>query len=271
MIEGIVGVIHLPAMAGDPGYRGGGSEQVIEFALGDAMSLVEGGVDGLILENFGSSPFRKGDASSRIDPYQVSVMTLVAAELRRRWSLPIGVNCLRNDAQSALGIAAAVGLDFIRVNVHTGAYVTDQGLIEGEAHDTLRYRSAHDAGRVAIVADVLVKHAAPLAPLSADTATKDCLLRGRADAVVVTGSGTGAPVDPELVREVVAAAGAKTVLLGSGTTPETLATLGPLVDGAIVGTFFKRGGVVSEPVEVARVRQLVAAAAGVWRARPQPK
>ena len=78
--------------------------------------------------------------------------------------IAIGINVLRNDARAALAIAAVVGAACIRVNVHTGARVTDQGLVEGRAAETLRLRRALGAESVAIWADVNVKHSAPLGP-----------------------------------------------------------------------------------------------------------
>jgi hypothetical protein len=256
--RGIIGVIHLPAMPGDPHHDGdGGFDDVLAFALQDAEALVEGGVDGLIVENFGSAPFPKGCEGDRLPPHQVAFLTRVVTECRARFDVAVGVNCLRNDAPAAIGIAAASGADFIRVNVHTGAYVTDQGVIEGEAYRTLRYRKALDAVDVAILADVLVKHAAPLADIEAEDATKDCVQRGLADAVIVTGQATGAPVTPEFVERVCDAAGGVPVLVGSGLSPDNAAELLALCDGAIVGTYFKEGGEVHNPVDVDRVRRLV--------------
>src|SRR5690606_25445061 len=130
-----------------------------------------------------------------------------------------------NDVISALGIAAAVGADFVRVNVHTGAYVTDQGLIEGEAHRSLRYRQAISAEHIAILADVLVKHATPLAAVSLAHATADTLRRGGADAVIVTGNATGDAVDPTTLIEVAQAAAGAPVFLGSGVTAQNAAKL----------------------------------------------
>jgi membrane complex biogenesis BtpA family protein len=266
--EGIIGVVHVPAMPGDPGCSSAvGFAAVQAAALADAEALVSGGVSGLIIENFGSSPFRKGTEGHRVEAHQAALLTLLGAACKARYGgLPVGVNCLRNDAITALGIAAAAGLDFVRVNVHTGAYVTDQGLIEGEAEASLRYRQRLRAEEVGIWADVLVKHATPLAPVSAKDATQDTLLRGRADAVIVTGAATGAPISRELLAEVRAAAGDGTVLLGSGVTPGSVETLLPLASGAIVGTWFKEGGRLAAPVDPARVRELVEAAKGrFWR------
>jgi len=260
-VSGLIGVVHLQPMPGDPGHGGRGFGAVEERALSDAEALVTGGVDGLLIENFGSVPFAKGTEGERLPPHQVAIVALLVRECRKRFDVPIGVNCLRNDAMSALGVAAAAGGDFVRVNVHTGAYVTDQGLIEGEAHKTLRYRQSLGAADVAILADVLVKHAVPLAPLSPESATRDSVVRGLADGVIVTGEATGAAVDPELLRRVRGAADGRPVLIGSGLTPDNASLLAPLADGAIVGTSLKRDGDVSNPVDVARVRALVDAVA----------
>jgi uncharacterized protein len=251
---GILGVIHLPAMPGDPGAEGD-FDAVLKHALADAQALQAGGVDGIVVENFGSIPFAKGDASSPLPPHQVAAITRVVLETRQHFSGPIGVNCLRNDARSAMGIAAATGANFIRVNVHVGAYVTDQGLIEGDAHGTLRSRAQLGA-QVAILADVLVKHATPLAPLTPEDATQDTLKRGLADGVIVTGRATGAPVDAGLLEAVGRAAGAAPVYIGSGLTVDNAPLLAPLCDGAIVGTAFKRDGQVRAPVDPDRVRAL---------------
>lgn len=267
-LSGLLGVVHLPAMPGDPrgGTGQGGFAFVAESAMRDAEALAEGGADGIVLENFGSTPYVKGIAGQRTPPHQVAAMALLGVACRERFGgLAVGVNCLRSDAISALGIAAAAGLDFVRVNVHVGAYVTDQGVIEGEAHRTLRYRRELGVEDVKLVADVLVKHATPLAPLDPADTTRDALERGLADAVIVTGAATGEPVSLELLEDVRQAAGTRTVLIGSGLTPERTTELAPLADGAIVGTWLKRDGLVSNPVDVGRVRELVAAVRGRFR------
>ncbi|AKF07236.1 BtpA/SgcQ family protein [Sandaracinus amylolyticus] len=262
--RGLIGVIHLPAMPGDPGHAGGGFEAVYAHAMRDADALAEGGVEHVVVENFGSRPFVKGDARDPLPPHQVAAITVVARALRDRFAR-VGVNCLRNDVVAALGIAAATGASFVRVNVHVGAYVTDQGVIEGEAARSLRYRHALGAHDVAICADVLVKHATPLAPIDATQATKDTLDRGMADAVVVTGTATGAPVDLATLEKVREAAGTRAVLLGSGLTPDDAERLLRYADGAIVGTWVKAGGDVRAAVDASRVRALVQACAGRFR------
>ena len=79
--------------------------------------------------------------------------------------------------------------------------VTDQGLIQGCAAQLLRQRRLLAADHVAVLADVLVKHALPLAPLPVPMAVQDTLKRGGADGVIVSGDSTGTPVDPEILQQ----------------------------------------------------------------------
>ena len=259
-VRGFLGVVHLAPLPGDPGHRAGdGLVECERRALADAEALAAGGVDGIVVENFGSAPFPKGTAGDRLQPHEVAAMAVLARDIARRFAVAVGVNCLRNDARSAVGIAAVAGLDFVRVNVHTGAYLTDQGIIEGEAAGTLRYRRNLGAEQVEIFADVLVKHAQPLVPLDPAAAVRDCLGRGCADGVIVTGEATGAPVSRDLLASVRDAAGDRPVFLGSGLDPSNAAELAPLADGAIVGTWLKAGGRLDAPVDPERVKQMAAA------------
>jgi hypothetical protein len=262
--RGLIGVVHLAPMPGDPAHREGGFEGVRQRAEEDVAALRAGGVDAVIVENFGSAPFVRGTRGDPLPPHQVALLALVASDARRA-GLPCGVNCLRNDARAAIGIAAASGLDFVRVNVHTGAYVTDQGLIEGDAAETLRYRRALGADHVAICADVLVKHASPVSPLSMEQAVDDCFGRGLADAVIVTGDATGAAIDEDLLERARKAAAGRPLLAGSGMTPDRATAIAPYVEGAIVGTWIKEQGDVRAKVDPERTRSLVEATRGRFR------
>src|SRR5437867_8835224 len=144
--KAVFGMVHLAPLPGAPLF-GGSIDAVVEAAVNDARALAAGGCDGVVFENFGDRPFRK-----HVDPETIAAMTRVILEASRDLHLPFGVNALRNDARAALGIGAATGAAFIRVNIHIGAMVTDQGIIEGEAADTLRHRAAF-ASDVLLFAD----------------------------------------------------------------------------------------------------------------------
>jgi membrane complex biogenesis BtpA family protein len=252
----LVGVIHLAPLPGSPRWAGD-IDKVIRAAVDDARAYEEGGADAVIIENFGDIPFTK----SAVPPATVAAMAVAGASVRGAISLPLGFNVLRNDGLSALALCAACGGDFLRVNVLSGAMVTDQGLIEGDAFSLLREKQ-HLAPHVKILADVLVKHAAPLGNLSIEIAARDTAERGLADALIVSGTGTGDAAEIDDVRRVRSACPDAPILLGSGVTAANAAAYMEFADGAIVGTSVKKGGRLFNPVDPARVAALRQALAG---------
>lgn len=241
-----MGVIHLPPLPASPRYRGGGLAPILDRAREDLAALAAGGADGAIVENFGDAPFAK-----KADPTTTAALAIVVAELVQVARIPLGVNVLRSDGVAAMAIASLAGAAFIRVNVFAGVAFTDQGLIEGEAREVLDLRGRLGVD-VAILADVHVKHAVHLDTLAA--AARDAARNG-ADALIVTGGGTGEAADPGAVAVAKAASG-RPVFVGSGIKPENL-SLFSSADGFIVGTALKREERVGNPVEVERVRGLV--------------
>ncbi|MDJ0523773.1 MAG: BtpA/SgcQ family protein, partial [Microcystis sp. M53600_WE12] len=231
---------------------GGSLKTVIERAEQEATALAAGGVDGLIIENFFDAPFTK----QQVDPAVVSAMTLIVDRIKNLVVLPIGLNVLRNDAHSALAIATCVNAQFIRVNVLTGVMATDQGIIEGQAHELLRYRRELGS-EVKILADVLVKHARPLGTPNLTTAVQDTIERGLADGVILSGWATGSPPSFEDLELAVAAAKGTPVFIGSGADLDNIGRLLPAADGVIVASSLKRHGKITEPVDPIRVSQFV--------------
>ena len=249
----LIGVVHLQPLPGAPRWRRR-LDEVIKLAVADAMAYERGGAHAVIIENFGDVPFTKAN----VGPETIAAMTAAGCTVRDAVKLPIGFNVLRNDARAALALCAACGGSFIRVNVHTGAMLTDQGLIEGDAYNTVRYREQICPG-AEIFADVHVKHAAPLGNGSIEDAAHDTVERGLADALIVSGVGTGHAADMEDVERVRHACPKTKLLLGSGVTVENAHDYLRLADGVIVGTSLKRHGRLANPVDPKRVAALVRA------------
>jgi uncharacterized protein len=249
--KSVVGMVHLLPLPGSPRY-GGTMQEVLDRAARDAEALIAGGVDGIMVENYGDVPFYP----DQLPAVSVSALTLAVAHVISAVSVPVGVNALRNDALSALSIAACTGAKFIRVNVHTGAMLTDQGWLAGKAHETMRLRAAL-AAPVAVFADVLVKHAVAPVGLSLGDAARDAFYRGGADALIVSGVATGAATDVNDVHTVKRALPAAAVWIGSGVTKANVAALLAVADGVIVGSALEQGGHAGQPVVAAQVRELV--------------
>lgn len=241
-------------LPGAPGY-GGDFPAVLEQALAESRVLADAGFDGVLVENFHDVPF----FPDHVPPETVAAMAVAVQEVKRAVSIPVGVNVLRNDAEAALAIAVAAGAAFIRVNVLTGAMVTDQGLIQGRAYALLRLRRSLGAS-VRIFADLLVKHAQPLGAAPLRRVADETAARGLADALIVTGAGTGQPADLEEARLARAAVPHVPVLLGSGVTAETVKATLEAVDGLIVGSGLKQEGRAGAPLDPARAAAFIRAA-----------
>ncbi len=250
----LIGVVHLAPLPGSARHCIA-MDEIVERAVADATVLREAGFDAVIVENYGDAPFTSGELS----PASTAAMAVAADHIRRETQLRVGINALRNDAKAALGIAAASGATFIRVNVHTGVYATDQGIIEGRADETVSYRKLLGA-RVALLADVCVKHARPMSETDIAMAAQDAAYRGLADGLIVTGPATGKPVDFEELRRVAEAVPDRRVFVGSGATAESAAELLRLCGGIIVGTSIKQDQRTANPIDAALARAFARAA-----------
>jgi len=246
-------MVHLLPLPGSPRYGDDGISRALNTALRDARALKDGGAHGLLIENYGDSPFKPAPT----DPETVASMTMIGRDILREIDLPMGVNVLRNGALAALAIAHTIGARFIRVNVLTESLVTDQGIINGCAHDLMRYRKQLGATDVDIYGDVRVKHAAPIVPRPVEEIARDMAYRADADALIATGPHTGTEPDRDQLRRIKNSVPDRPVLIGSGLTIRNAIRLLGDGDGAIVGTSLKENGIVERPIDEMRVRELV--------------
>jgi len=244
--------VHLPALPGAP--RAEATIDAIEAqALAEARLLHGAGYDGCVVENYGDTPFYKDS----VDAVTVASMTrIVAAVCRALPGWRVGVNVLRNDARAAVAIATASGARFVRVNVHVGATATDQGVIEGRAAETLRLRKALGSN-VEIWADVHVKHGRSLAHAEIEREAEDAVQRGHADALIVSGAGTGKATDLDELQRVRDQKLGVPVLAGSGVTLDNAADILQIADGVIVGTSLKKNARTDAALDPERTRRFV--------------
>ena len=254
----LIGMVHLPALPGAPEYDGS-REAIRTAAREDARTLADSGFDAVLVENFGDAPFYP----ESVPTHTVAEMTAVVEDLTNTVDVPVGVNVLRNDAQAAVSVAAAMGGTFVRVNVHAGVRATDQGWLEGQAHETMRLRDRLDSN-VDVLADIDVKHSASPVDRDLGGLVRETIDRGLADGLVVSGPETGAAADSGTLSRVVAARDdcepEVPVLVGSGVTPDNAAALLRPADGAIVGTAVKENGETTNRVDPERAKRLVDAA-----------
>jgi len=246
----LIGVLHLLPLPGAPLYEGA-IQKVYDQALAELEVFKRHRLDSVIVENFRDMPYFPG----RVPAETVAAMAAVSREIVRAADMPVGINVLRSDGEAAIAVATASGAHYVRINVHMGAVVADQGIVQGSSQFSVRLRSALKS-RALIFADVAVKHAAPVAGRSLDIETRDLTERGLADAVIVTGDRTGVETsvtDVDIVRR----STALPLLVGSGATPENIEQTLSKVNGLIVGSYFKKDGAGHNLVDESRVQRFV--------------
>ena len=251
----IIGVIHLQALPGAPRYAGGSVRDIYAAAVSDAKILAAGGIDGIIIENASDMPFRRPE---NIGPETVAALTAACLEVRAAVDTPIGITCVANGVIPALAVAKAAGARWVRANQWVNAYVANEGFLNGPAPEAMRYRSAIGATDVRIFADVHVKFGAHA--ITSDRSISEQATDAEwfdADVLIASGTRTGSPTEPGEV-EAVKSGTTLPVIVGSGLDPDQVPGLFAVADGAIVGQWLKRDGVWWNPVDPARVEQLIA-------------
>jgi predicted TIM-barrel enzyme len=140
----------------------------------------------------------------------------------------------------------------VRVEGFVFAHVADEGLIQSTAAELLRYRRVIGADRVRVFADIKKKHSAHAITADVDLAeTAKAAEFFQADGVIVSGTATGRPTDPDEVQAVSEAVEIPT-LVGSGVAPENMVSLAT-ADALIVGSSVKDGGLWSNRLDDRRV------------------
>jgi hypothetical protein len=249
----VIGMVHLWPLPGAPGYTGYGIQVIVEHALRDAEALMQGGVDGLMVENMWDLPYYVGND---VKPEAMTAQAVAAAEVVKSFPVPVGINVIHNGGLVCLAIAVAAGARFIRVCILTGARVWDTGEFDhGCAAELMRKRKELAADGIHIFADVDKKHSVPFPGIDLQTHIQWTEFYG-ADALIVSGKFTGNAPDVEKVREAKRLA-TRPVLIGSGCSAENAAAFLQCADGIMVGTSLKRDAVMENAVDVNRVRALM--------------
>jgi membrane complex biogenesis BtpA family protein len=247
----IYGVIHLKGLPGSTSNIFS-IDKIVKLAQNDIDTLTAGGIDGLIIENFGDAPFVKDNLSKRS---LVSFATVVS-NLDIDKKLDVGINVLRNDGISALSIAEATDADFVRINVLNNIMYTDQGIIEGKSYDISQFRNTLSK-EIKVFADVFVKHATPPYGAKIENHTKELLERAGADVVIVSGDGTGEETNIEDLQRIRDIVPLGKLAIGSGLNEDNIKKYVGISDIGIIGTDFKLDGILNNPVDLNRVKNLI--------------
>ncbi|MEL7531272.1 MAG: BtpA/SgcQ family protein [Bacteroidota bacterium] len=249
----IIGMIHVPALPGTPRFAGSMS-QILAKVAEEAKIYQAAGIDAIAIENMHDVPY----LNREVGPEIVASMTQVAQVVKGNSKLPCGIQILAGANKAALAVALAAELDFVRAEGFVFSHVADEGQMQSDAGELLRYRKQIGAEHIGVFTDIKKKH-------SAHTITEDVSLVETAkaaqfflsDGVIVTGASTGETADLAQL-EAVKNSVEIPVLVGSGVTFDNVEHYLPHCDGLIIGSWFKKGGHWTQALDGERVKRLMA-------------
>lgn len=249
----LIGMVHVQALPGTPKYSRS-LAATRRLAVSEAIQLRDAGFHAIMIENMHDRPYLKRS----VGPEVVASMAVVGAAIRSATGLPLGIQVLAGADREALAVAQACEACFVRTESFVFAHTADEGVMESDAGELLRYRRAIDAEEIKVFTDVKKKHASH--QLTADVDLVDTARAAEfflADGVVVTGIETGQSANPDEVRSVAQAIAIPT-LVGSGLSPDNLGRY-PDAAAFIVGSALKEEGHWSNSLDPRRVESLVSA------------
>jgi membrane complex biogenesis BtpA family protein len=247
----IIGMVHCLPLPGTPNYAGD-MEMLSNQAVSDAITLEKAGVDAIIVENMGDTPF-----SITMDIAQSTALAAVAALVKRSVSIPVGIDAAMNDYKTAISVAQAIGGDFIRIPVFVDlVHYSGCGVINPCSRDAMYYKKQLGAESIKIFADIQVKHTTMMMQNvtieDSAKAAEDC----GADALIVTGSRIGDETPIEMIERVKKVVKIP-VIAGSGVNPSNIKQQMQIADGAVVGSSLKKGGNISNPISFELTKELL--------------
>lgn len=219
----ILGMLHLAGH--DPVRR----------AINEARLLEDEGVTGVIVENYHGGP----------DDVERTLRILSTMET----GLVVGVNILPNEFDVAIPLAHEYGAQFVQLDHVAGRYT--RGELDIEGYNAVR-KSFPD---VTVVGGVWPKYYTPVPGSNLENDLRTGM--ERADAIVVTGEGTGKETPLDKIRSFREVLGPYPLLVGAGLTPENAGEQLSIADGAIVGSSLKVDSDTSQPIDRERVRALM--------------
>ncbi len=248
----VIGMVHTLASPGAPKYNGS-VQDIVDKAVKEAKIYEEAGLDAIIIENMHDVPYLMRNVGAEV----ISTLTAVAIKIKAEVSLPIGIQVLAGANKQALAIALAADLDFIRAEGFIFSHIADEGLMNSDAAELMRYRRAIEASKIKVLCDIKKKHSSHALTSDVDIVefahTADFFL---ADGLIVTGSSTAQAAN---IKEVISVKNAskKPVLIGSGLTAENIKEYWSAADGFIIGSYFKQNGYWENEIDPNRVEKFM--------------
>lgn len=245
-------MVHVGALPGTPANKHA-IKRITERAIQDAIILKEEGVDGIMIENMHDRPY----LNRNVGPEIVASMTAIAIALRNTIDIPLGIQILAGANKASLSVALAAQFDFIRAEGFVFGHLADEGWMNSDAGELLRFRKQIGADHIQVFTDIKKKH-------SSHTISNDISIDETAkaaefflsDGVIVTGNSTGEEASVSEVQSVKKSISIP-VIIGSGIDTNNIHKFWEIADAFVVGSSFKKEGIWENEVDRERVKKFM--------------
>lgn len=233
----VVGMVHLLPMPGNASYQGN-KEEIETRALADARTLIDCGVDAIMLENFSDWP----QYSTEVPLEAYSLMLNIATKIKAFCPLPFGVNIEMNAYVQEWAMAYAVGADFIRLEAFVDNRAGSFGMIEACSTPLAKIMKDYPS-KTMLFADVHTAETYGFPNIPINEAAQNAINHD-AHAIIVTENDANRKITVEDVKSMREAIGDFPIIVGAGVKNENVLGYLEYADAVIVGRGFKKDGKV---------------------------
>jgi uncharacterized protein len=247
--KSIIAMVHVGALPGTPRNKFP-IDWLVQLALEESRIYFEEGTDAVMVENMHDRPYLNRSAGPEI----VASLARICTEIRKSTDKPLGLQVLAGANKEALAIALACGFDFIRAEGFVFGHLADEGYMDSDAGELLRYRKKIGAENIKIFTDIKKKHSAHM--VTGDVSLAETAKAAEfflSDGLIVTGTATGIAAKIEDVAAVKQNSSLP-VLVGSGIDAGNIGLFWDYADAFIVGSSLKISGCWENTVDRNRVR-----------------
>lgn len=246
--KAIIGLVHMQPLPGDPQYDvKGGMAKIIECAKKDVIALQNGGVDGLLFTNEFSIPYQ-----AKVDTSVIASMAYVMGTLAPYIKVPYG-NDVICDELASISLAAATGAKFTRGVFH-GSWATSTGIANSDGGAEAS-RLKHNLGidDFHLVSYLMPESSGDLAGRNTYDILKPVYFLNKPDGLAIAGIVAGQKPDANTLKECKKKFPEALIFAATGVNINNIEDYLEVMDGAFIGTSFKKDGIFRNGIDESRV------------------
>lgn len=249
----VIGMVHIPASPGLPQSQSQMNlSEIIAAVKKDIKALQDGGIDGLLFCNESDLPYTT-HVKSEVGAWMAFLIGAVHSSIK----VPYGVNLLW-DPIASIETAASSGASFVR-EVMCGSFASDMGILSPDPALVAQTRTRLKAERIALFTNIVPEFASAMEGRTVAQRAMAAEYFGF-DAILISGPVAGVAFGEDDLIEAKSAAKNTPVFANTGVRAETIAKTLKIADGVIAGSGMKFDGKTFNPVDPARVLELIKAA-----------